>query len=332
MIVGAEAEKNPIHEDRDYLDERIQAIDEYCLEFHKQVQARELQDSRIISPTDSGDLLRHNHPKTTSILNGLTLQDTNKEKHQQEEDMENFKVHIEQQFLNLADKPKQLHELDPLKVSIAQIVSLPEATQVFPGERNKLSKLHELQTRHDTVNVQFNEFIAFSMKEAGDEGAAILRTFDNVPREKLAEQILADRPEQASNMYSADHMFELKTNEEEKLPENKQMARLMKSLKPEWYQLSAVKDTEIDPSEIINVDFDRDLGPMQRKLILPSNQRVLEREQRKISDKMTSFETLDEIYLMIISGLAPIKRIPYLENLAPKLAKYPKPVVNVSQD
>ena len=47
---------------------------------------------------------------------------------------------------------------------------------------------------------------------------------------------------------------------------------------------------------------------------------------------MTSFETLDEIYLMIISGLAPIRRIPYLENLAPKLPKYPKPVVNVSQD
>ena len=73
VIVGAEAEKNPIHEDRDYLDERIQAIDEYCLEFHKQVQARELQDSRVISPTDSGDLLRqHTHTKT-SILNGLNL-------------------------------------------------------------------------------------------------------------------------------------------------------------------------------------------------------------------------------------------------------------------
>ena len=270
VIVGAEAEKNPIHEDRDYLDERIQAIDEYCLEFHKQVQARELQDSRIISPTDSGDLLRHTHQKT-GILNGLTLQDANKEKHQQEEDMENFKVHIEQQFLSLADKAKQLHELDPLKVSISQIVNLPQSTQVFPGERNKLSKLHQLQTRHDTINEQFNEFIEFSMKESGDDGAAILKTFDNVPKENLAEQILADRPEQASNVYSADHMFELRTNEEEKLPDNKQVARLKKSLKPEWYQLAVPKDTEIDPSEIINVDFDRDLGPMQRKLILPSN-------------------------------------------------------------
>ena len=116
------------------------------------------------------------------------------------------------------------------------------------------------------------------MKESGDDGAAILKTFDNVPKEKLAEQILADRPEQASNVYSADHMFELRTNEEEKLPDNKQVARLKKSLKPEWYQMAVPKDAEIDPSEIINVDFDRDLGPMQRNLILPSNQRVLERE------------------------------------------------------
>ena len=91
------------------------------------------------------------------------------------------------------------------------------------------------------------------------------------------------------------------------------------------------KDLEIDPAEIINVDFDRDLGPMHRKLIHSSssnsNKRVLNREQRKISDKMTNFETLDEIYLMVISGMAPIGRIPYLETLAPKLAKYPKPQV-----
>lgn len=48
---------------------------------------------------------------------------------------------------------------------------------------------------------------------------------------------------------------------------------------------------------------------------------------------MTSFETLDEIYLMIVAGQAPINRIPYLENLAPKLPKFPKPFQqSVSQD
>ena len=47
---------------------------------------------------------------------------------------------------------------------------------------------------------------------------------------------------------------------------------------------------------------------------------------------MTSFETLDEIYLMTISGMAPIARITYLEKLAPFIPKYPKPVQNTSVD
>ena len=50
--------------------------------------------------------------------------------------MENFKVHIEQQFLSLSGKAKQLHEIDPLKITIGQIVNLSENTQVFPGERD----------------------------------------------------------------------------------------------------------------------------------------------------------------------------------------------------
>ena len=150
------------------------------------------------------------------------------------------------------------------------------------------------------------------MQEAGDEGAAILKTFDNVPKEKLADQILEARPEQGSAVYSADHMFVLRTNEEAKLPENKHAARLLKNLKPEWYHINGSKENEINPAEIINVDFDRDLGNSQRKFVLPCNTKVLDREQRKISDKMTNFESLDEIYLMICSGLAPIRRIPYL--------------------
>ena len=89
-----------------------------------------------------------------------------------------------------------------------------------------------------------------------------------MPREKLAEQILLDRPEQISNIYSADHMFILKTNEERKRPPDQHSARLQQSLKPEWYQLPALK-LAIDPAEVTNVEFDRDLGPLHRKMIIP---------------------------------------------------------------
>ena len=55
------------------------------------------------------------------------------------------------------------------------------------------------------------------------------------------------------------------------------MRRLMQSLKPEWYEIpqpgksqSQLKQLEIDPSKIINIDFDRDLGFHAREMIDPS--------------------------------------------------------------
>jgi len=59
----------------------------------------------------------------------------------------------------------------------------------------------------------------------------------------------------------------------------------------------------IDPAEIVMVDFNRDLGFLQRKLIKPKDSKAfLQREQRKIFDKITSVESMDEVYLMIVAG------------------------------
>ena len=73
----------------------------------------------------------------------------------------------------------------------------------------------------------------------------------------------------------------------------------------------------IDPAEIENVDFERDLGDMQRKMVLPEdlNKKVMSRIHRKVIDKMTTFESLEEIYLMVVSGLANIKESKYLSLL-----------------
>ena len=59
------------------MDSKITAIDEYCLEFHKYTQDRELKGSlNTMSPTDSGEQLlnnsRHsnNHSKSNVIGSG----------------------------------------------------------------------------------------------------------------------------------------------------------------------------------------------------------------------------------------------------------------------
>ena len=102
-----------------------------------------------------------------------------------------------------------------------------------------------------------------------------MKAFDNLPLEKLGKVLLVDRLELTSSIYSGDHMFILKTEEEKKKPENPNIARLQQNLKPEWYHMydqraagysgahvHSNKMQHIEPAEIRNVDFDRDLGTL----------------------------------------------------------------------
>ena len=86
-IYVGEAEKNPFHLDTDFLDSRLEAIDEFCLEFHKQARDRELKSpSNALSPDNSSEHLnnnnnRHNTHTKSNVLGGNQIQDINKEKH-----------------------------------------------------------------------------------------------------------------------------------------------------------------------------------------------------------------------------------------------------------
>ena len=61
-----------------------------------------------------------------------------KEKNHVQEDIENFKNQVD--FIEVREKPKELHEHDPLKFSIGDIFDLSEKTQVFPGEKDGKGK------------------------------------------------------------------------------------------------------------------------------------------------------------------------------------------------
>ena len=131
-------------------------------------------------------------------------------------------------------------------------------------------------------------------------------------KDTLAEEINSDRPALSSSIYSGDHMFVLRSNEEKKRPEDEHLAKLKMSLNPEWYHLPfATHKLQIDPAEITQVDFERDLGTLSRSMIYPSKSKVFERDQRKVFEKMTVFESLEEIFLMVVAGLAPIKQSKY---------------------
>ena len=51
-----------------------------------------------------------------------------------------------------------------------------------------------------------------------------------------------------------------------------------------------------------------------------------ERNLRTLFEKMTHFDSLDEVFLMVVAGTASINRINQLALMAPKLDPYPVPL------
>lgn len=67
-------------------------------------------------------------------------------------------------------------------------------------------------------------------------------------------------------------------------------------------------------------------------MIKPTNENVHRKEQRKYFDKLTNLESHDEMFLMIVSGMAPIDRVQYYEKIAPKLDKFKPAKVGKEED
>ena len=68
---------------------------------------------------------------------------------QDENDVENSQAEIV--FLNIQEKPKQLHEMDPLQLNITQISELRLAIQVFPNEKDGHTMVETLKKRRETM-------------------------------------------------------------------------------------------------------------------------------------------------------------------------------------
>lgn len=58
-----------------------------------------------------------------------------------------------------------------------------------------------------------------------------------------------------------------------------------------------------------DIEFDRDLGYLTRQFLKPSQPaKLLEREKRKIFDKLSLIESLDEMFLIAVSEYVDIKK------------------------
>lgn len=155
----------------------------------------------------------------------------------------------------------------------------------------------------------------FALLEREEE---VLKVFDNVERKELGSLILSARPETVSTYNSSDYMFTLRTEEEKinnRLEGDDARAKLHLSLHPEWYNFNIMsvfgklEKLHIDPAEVLDIEFDRDLGSLSRQFLKPTQPaKLLEREKRKVIDKLSFIESLDEMYLMAVSECFEIKK------------------------
>ena len=60
-------------------------------------------------------------------------------------------------------------------------------------------------------------------------------------------------------------------------------------------------------------------------MLVNLGQKQLEREQRRLFDKMTNFENIDEVYLLVVSGMACINKVTFIEKLVSNLQKFKRP-------
>ena len=73
----------------------------------------------------------------------------------------------------------------------------------------------------------------------------------------------------------------------------------------------------IEPADISEVDFFRDLGPNSRKLIKLGKDKQYKRTQKKVLDSVQDVQNPDEMYLLTLAGLAPIQKVHRLERMIP---------------
>ena len=137
-IYMEEADKNPRNAKQvDYLIDQItEAFTWYNARYRERKDGQNTNETLL--SVDSKEYINKHVKERSSTFNHNQLIGHDKEKNHVQEDIENFKNQVD--FIEVREKPKELHEHDPLKFSIGDIFDLSEKTQVFPGEKDGKGK------------------------------------------------------------------------------------------------------------------------------------------------------------------------------------------------
>lgn len=105
-------------------------------------------------------------------------------KHQQENEKEKvFKAYLNNAFLKVKEKDKELYELDPIELSIAEISNLNFDTKLVPEETDGQGKFESLKRQRELIYEQFDSLAESLRETATDELSRSLGMIDEVPKD-----------------------------------------------------------------------------------------------------------------------------------------------------
>ena len=130
------------------------------------------------------------------------------------------------------------------------------------------------------------------------------------------KEVFDDKMEIESWVSTSQNMHFVSKALAESRPKHKAVAELVERFCPAWFQLPKHK-AMIEPADLSEVDFFRDLGPNSRRLIKLGKDKQYKRTQKKVLDSVQDVQNPDEMYLLTLAGLAPIQKVHRLERMIP---------------
>lgn len=206
---------------------------------------------------------------------------------------------VQHEYVTIRDTLLDFFEGDPLDMKIDKIKLLNKTNYIFDTDLNQeKSDLKPWQNRRNR-----DKMIKEELEDA----------------DPLVQEIFKDRIK-IDSLYTTKSNLAVIQKIEQEMEDSKFFAQpehasfCYQSLKTKWYKPTNTKLT-IDPNDLSDIDFLRDLGPFLRELDSMPADEADKIRTKYLQEQLTDVETIDQIFLLVISGYINVEDIEKLEGM-----------------
>ena len=206
---------------------------------------------------------------------------------------------VQHEYVTIRDTLLDFFEGDPLDMKIDKIKLLNKTNYIFDTDLNQeKSDLKPWQNRRNR-----DKMIKEELEDA----------------DPLVQEIFKDRIK-IDSLYTTKSNLAVIQKIEQEMEDSKFFAQpehasfCYQSLKTKWYKPTNTKLT-IDPNDLSDIDFLRDLGPFLRELDSMPADEADKIRTKYLQEQLTDVETIDQIFLLVISGYINVDDIEKLKGM-----------------